>query len=62
LLNQVTGETLVSNFYCKEHIRQTALVTRRKVGAMLGEYSPNPLGNTRAAMSYSMRCDSEKRS
>jgi len=38
------------------------LATRRKVGAMSGVYSPNPLGNTRAAMSYSMRCDSEKRS
>jgi hypothetical protein len=44
------------------HTIQTALVTRRKVRATLGEYGPNPLGDTRAAMLYSMRCDSEKRS
>ncbi len=62
MLNQVTGETLVFNCYFNEHIRKTALVTRRRVGAMSGEYSPNPLGYTRAAMSHSMRCDSEKRS
>ena len=41
---------------------QTASVTRRKVRATLGEYVPNPLGYTRAAMVDSMRCDSEKRS
>ena len=52
----------MSNFYDKEHIRQTALVTRRKAGAMLGGYSPNALGYTRAAMPDSMRCNSEKRS
>ena len=41
---------------------QIALVTRMKVWATLGEYSPNPLGDTRAAMADTMRCDSEKRS
>ena len=41
---------------------ETALVTRRKVRATLGEYVPNPLGYTRAAMVCSMRCDSERRS
>ena len=41
---------------------QTALVTRRKVRATLGEYIPNPLGYTRAAMVCSIGCDSERRS
>ena len=41
---------------------QIALVTLMKVWATLGEYSPIALGNTRAAMLHSMRCDSEKRS
>ena len=41
---------------------QIALVTRMKVWATLGEYSPNPLGNTRAAMVDTIRCDSERRS
>ncbi len=41
---------------------QIALVTRMKVWATLGEYSPNPLGDTRAAMVDTMGCDSEKRS
>ncbi len=50
------------NYYRKENIIQTALVTRRKVRATLGEYIPNPLGYTRAAMVDSMRCDSERRS
>ncbi len=46
----------------KEHIVQTASVMRRKVQSTLGEYVPNPLGYTRAAMLRAMRCDSEKRS
>ncbi len=50
------------NYYRNENIIQTALVTERKVRATLGEYVPNPLGYTRAAMVDSMRCDSEKRS
>ncbi len=50
------------NYYRKENIMQTALVTERRVWATLGEYGPNPLGYTRAAMADSMRCDSEKRS
>ena len=41
---------------------QTAWVTRRKVWATLGGYSLNALGYTRAAMSDTVRCDSEKRS
>ena len=48
--------------YRKENDIQTAWVTRRRVWATLGEYSLNALGNTRAAMLYSVRCDSEKRS
>ena len=41
---------------------QIALVTRMKAWATLGEYSPNPLGNTRAAMVNTTGRDSEKRS
>ncbi len=41
---------------------QTALATRRKVRATLGEYVPNTLGYTRAAMLQSKGCDSERRS
>ena len=41
---------------------QIALVTRMKVWATLGEYSPTALGNTRAAMVDTMGCDSERRS
>ena len=48
------------NYYRKENIIQTALVTRRKVRATLGEYVPNPLGYTRAAMVDSMRCNTER--
>ena len=42
--------------------RQIALVTRMKVWATLGEYGPNPLGDTRASMVNTTGCDSEKRS
>ncbi len=41
---------------------EIAWVTRMKVWATLGEYSPNPLGNTRAAMVDTVGCDSERRS
>ena len=41
---------------------QIALVTRMKVWATLGEYSPNPLGNTRASMVNTTGRDSERRS
>ena len=41
---------------------QIALVTRMKVWATLGEYAPNFLGHTRAAMLQSVRCHSERRS
>ena len=41
---------------------QIALVTRMKVWATLGEYSPNPLGYTRASTLNTTRCDSERRS
>ena len=50
------------NYHRKEYIMQTALVTRRKAWATLGEYVPNPLGYTRAAMVNSVRCNSERRS
>jgi biotin synthase-like enzyme len=40
--------------------REIALVTRMKVWATLGEYSPNALGNTRAAMVDTMRCNTER--
>ncbi len=39
---------------------QTAVVTRRKVWATLGEYVPNALGYTRAAMLHSKGCDTER--
>ncbi len=39
---------------------QTALVTRRRVRATLGEYIPNALGYTRAAMLHSEGCDTER--
>ena len=39
---------------------KTACVSKRKVWATLGEYAPNPLGYTRAAMLYTMSCDTEK--
>ena len=41
---------------------QIALVTRMKVWATLGEYSLNPLGDTRASMVNTVRCNSERRS
>ncbi len=41
---------------------QIARVTGMKVWATLGEYSPNPLGDTRASMVNTTRCDSERRS
>ena len=40
--------------------REIALVTRMKVWATLGEYSPNPLGNTRASMVNTTRCNTER--
>ena len=45
-----------------EHIRGTALVTRRKVQATVGLYAPNLLGYTRATMVMTMGYDSERRS
>ena len=47
-------------YICYVHNIQTAWVTRRKVRATLGEYVPNPLGYTRAAMADSMGCDTER--
>jgi hypothetical protein len=41
---------------------QIALVTWMKVWATLGEYSPNPLGNTRASMVDTAGRNSERRS
>ena len=49
------------HIYYKDYM-QIAMVTWMKVWATLGEYSPNPLGNTRASMVDTTRCNSEKRS
>ena len=46
----------------KENNTQTALVIRRRVQATIGEYVPNPLGYTRAAMVRAMRRNFERRS
>ncbi len=45
-----------------EHIVGTALETRRKVQAMIGQYGPNLLGYTRVAMIETMGYNSERRS
>ena len=47
-------------YICYKYNIQTALVTRRKVRATLGEYVPNALGYTRAAMLQSVGCDTER--
>jgi hypothetical protein len=39
---------------------QIALVTKMKVWATLGEYSLNALGNTRASMVNTVRCNTER--
>ena len=63
LLNQVTGETRVHSCYLmKKHSMQTALVRERRVRATSGQYGPDALGYTRAAMLDAIRCNSEKRS
>ena len=49
-------------YICQVHHMQIAMVTWMKVWATLGEYSPNPLGYTRASMVDTTRCDSERRS
>ena len=41
---------------------QIAIVKWMKVWATLGEYSPNPLGNTRASKVNTTGRDSERRS
>ena len=43
-----------------EYNIQIALVTRMKVWATLGEYSLNALGNTRASMVDTVRCNTER--
>ena len=43
-----------------EYNIQIALVTRMKVWATLGEYSPTTLGNTRASMANTTGCDTER--
>ena len=45
-----------------EHIVETALETRRKAQATLGQYAPNALGYKRDAMMKTMGYDSERRS
>ena len=42
------------------YYREIAVVTRMKVWATLGEYSPNPLGDTRASMVDTTGCDTER--
>ena len=44
----------------REHIMRTAPARERKAQSTTGEYGPNPLGYTRAAMLGSMRCDTER--
>ena len=39
---------------------ETALVIRRKAQSTIGEYVPNALGYTRAAMLQSIGCDTER--
>ncbi len=41
---------------------QIARVTGMKAWATLGEYSPNPLGYTRASMADTTGCNAERRS
>ncbi len=43
-----------------EHIVGTALETRRKVQATLGQYAPNALGYTRDAMMKTMGYNPER--
>ena len=45
-----------------EHIVGTALETRRKVWATIGQYGPNLPGYTRDAMVETMGYNSERRS
>ena len=43
-----------------EYNMQIALVTRMKVWATLGEYGLNALGDTRASMVDTVRCNTER--
>ena len=43
-----------------EYNIQIALVTEMKVWATLGEYSLNTLGDTRASMVNTVRCNTER--
>ncbi len=45
-----------------ENNMETALVTRRKVQATVGQYAPNLLDYTRATMIRTMGYNSERRS
>jgi hypothetical protein len=42
------------------HSGKTACVSRRKVRATIGQYAPNPLGYTRAAMIRTNGCNPER--
>ena len=53
---------MYSCYSVREHSIQTAFVRKRKVQATIGEYGPNTLGYTRAAMAITMSCDSERKS
>ena len=48
--------------YIYKNYIQIAMVTWMKVRATLGEYSPNPLGNTRASIADTIGRNSERRS
>ena len=43
-----------------EHSGKTACASRRKVRATIGQYAPNPLGYTRAAMVGTKGCNPER--
>lgn len=54
--------TIASMLYgVNGHIVRTDLETSRKVQATVGLYAPNPLGNTRATMVWTMGYYSERR-
>ncbi len=57
-----SGNRQDPHLYYLVYNREIALVTRMKVWATLGEYSLNPLGDTRASMVDTTRRDSERRS
>ena len=53
---------MCSCYAVSEHSAQTAPARERKVQATIGEYGPNALGYTRAAMAVTMSCNAERQS